>query len=303
MLGGECSLSIRNETTHSGSSSAENRAAPDSSEGCDACPFRHVGFCGAVMGIAPDVKRGRKTEGSVRARQHIYRPGEAPGRIIVLRQGWALRSVVTPDGRRQVLSILLPGDVAGGELIMRNQVRTPVQSVTPVDYCAFEVSNLKEIAEDDPALVGAFVDICFSGREASEARLVDLGRRNAEQRLARLILDLHERLTMKKLTDDSSFPFPLRQQSIADALGLTQVHVSRVMRNLRENGIVRVRGGVLTILDMAALMDVAEIYPSWNDCASRQAIAMHSTFKPSSRCRASVPRSWSRESGTSGPCP
>lgn len=213
------------------------------------------------MGDVPDAKRVRKAEGTVRARQHIYRPGETPKRIIILRSGWALRLAMTSDGRRQVLSVLLPGDIAGGELIMRDQVRTPVQSVTPVEYCAFEVGNLKKIAEEDPALVWAFVEICFSGREASEARLLDLGRHNAEQRLARFILDLHERLTAKKLAEGNSIPFPLRQQSIADALGLTQVHVSRVIRNLRENNILRIQGGVLTILDMSALMDAAEIYP------------------------------------------
>jgi CRP/FNR family transcriptional regulator, anaerobic regulatory protein len=214
------------------------------------------------MDAASESERGRSAKGSFRARQHIYRPGETPKRIVVLRSGWALRLALTSDGRRQVLSILLPGDIAGGELIMRDQVRTPVQSVTPVEYCAFDVGHLKEIAKDDPALVWAFVDICFSGREASEARLVDLGRRKAEQRLARLVLDLYERLTEKKLTDGAAIPFPLRQQSIADALGLTQVHVSRVMRSLKENDVIRVQGGVLTILDMEALMDIAEIYPS-----------------------------------------
>lgn len=228
-------------------------------EGCDSCPFRQVGFCAAVLGAHSDAKRRRKMHGTVRARQHIYRPGETPGRVVVVRQGWALRSAMTPDGRRQVLSILLPGDIAGGELVMRDQVRTPVQSITPVEYCAFSVDQLKEIATEDPKLIWAFVDICFTGREASEARLLDLGRRNAEQRLARLILDLHQRLTSKGLAEGNTIPFPLRQQTIADALGLTQVHVSRVMRSLRESGVLRVRNGVLTILDMGELRDVAEV--------------------------------------------
>ncbi|HCX68574.1 MAG: hypothetical protein CMI61_11355 [Parvibaculum sp.] len=260
--GGEYSLSTSKNNIRSGDDIDENRRTPASIEGCNTCQFRHVGFCHAVIDAASDAKRGRSAKGSIRARQHIYRPGETPKRVIVLRSGWALRSALTSDGRRQVLSILLPGDIAGGELVMHDQVRTPVHSVTPVEYCAFDVENLKEIAKDDPSLVWTFVDICFSGREASESRLVDLGRRNAEQRLARLVLDLHERLTAKKLADGRTIPFPLRQQNIADALGLTQVHVSRVMRSLRENDVVRVKGGVLTILNMEALMDIAELYPS-----------------------------------------
>lgn len=167
---------------------------------------------------------------------------------------------MTSDGRRQVLSILLPGDIAGGELLMRDKVRVPVQSVTPVEYCAFEITYLKEIMEEDPALVWIFVDLCLSSREASEARLVDLGRRNAEQRLARLILDLHGRMREKGLSDGVTIPFPLRQQTVADALGLTQVHVSRVMRSLRESRILQIKAGQLTILDMDALIAVAELY-------------------------------------------
>jgi CRP-like cAMP-binding protein len=242
-----------------GGDSAQDRTKIDaSSEGCDTCVLRNVGFCGAVMGANPNAKRRRKTAGSVLARQHILRPGEAPGRIIILRQGWALRSAMTSDGRRQVLSILLPGDIAGGELVMRDKVRMPVQSVTPVEYCAFDITHLKEIVEEDTALVWTFIDICLSSREASDARLIDLGRHNAEQRLARLILDLRRRLRARGLSDGATIPFPLRQQTIADALGLTQVHVSRVMRSLRQSRILQTKAGQLTILDMDALMAVAD---------------------------------------------
>jgi len=107
---------------------------------------------------------------------------------------------------------------------------------------------------------GAGHDLCLSSKEASEARLVDLGRRNAEQRLARLILDLRRRLREKGLSDGTAIPFPLRQQTIADALGLTQVHVSRVMRSLRQSRILQTKAGQINILDMDALMAVAEFY-------------------------------------------
>ncbi|MAU61534.1 MAG: hypothetical protein CMI62_12485 [Parvibaculum sp.] len=231
-----------------------------SSNGCDVCPFRRIGFCKAVLDADFDAKCRLQGEGRVRARQHIYRFGEAPGRIVVLRRGWAIRYVVAADGRRQVLSILLPGDIVGGELLIREKVRTPALSLTPVEYCEFDIGNLKRLSKEDPDLVWTFVEICFAGREASEARLVDLGRRNAEQRVARLILDLHQRLTSKGLAQGDTIPFPLRQQMIADALGLTQVHVSRVMRSLRQARILKTGNGLLTILDMDALMNVAECF-------------------------------------------
>ncbi|MDX5365542.1 MAG: Crp/Fnr family transcriptional regulator [Alphaproteobacteria bacterium] len=239
--------------------SASNGGASNMPEGCANCPFSNGGMCGAVM-AARSERRRRKTEGTVRARQHVLRAGEDSGRVIVLRDGWAARFTHVPDGRRQVLSILLPGDVAGAELVVRTSIRVPVQALTDISYCAFDVQELKEMGSEDPGLLWSFLDICTSGRRESEARIVDLGRRNAEQRLARLIAELHRRLRSRGLAGETSMPFPLRQQMIADALGLTQVHVSRVMSSFRENNIIKVNGGSLRILDMEALLDIAEIY-------------------------------------------
>lgn len=228
-------------------------------QGCATCPYQQTGFC-AALGDAKSNRRRRKVDGSIRARQHLLRAGEESGRVIVLREGWATRFTYVPDGRRQILSILVPGDIAGAELVMRPSIRTPVQALTDVSFCAFDVQDLKEISGEDPGLVWAFLEICTTGRKESEARLVDLGRRNAEQRLARLIAELHRRLRSRGLADEVSMPFPLRQQAIADALGLTQVHVSRVMSSFRENNVVQVTGGRLYITDMETLLDIAEIY-------------------------------------------
>lgn len=227
--------------------------------GCADCPLRGKGICAAVMD-AKSGKQRRKSETTIRARHQIFRPGETPGRIAVIRSGWAARFTHVQDGRRQVLSILVPGDTAGAELVVFPSIRVPVQALTDVSYCSFDVAELKEIGVEDPSLVWAFLNICISGRKETEARLVDLGRRNAEQRLARLIAELHRRLRGRGLADETSMPFPLRQQAIADALGLTQVHVSRVMSSFRENNIVQVAGGRLSIMDMDALLDIAEIY-------------------------------------------
>ncbi|MDP3329019.1 Crp/Fnr family transcriptional regulator, partial [Parvibaculum sp.] len=235
------------------------RQGDGSLEDCDICPFRHIGFCAAVLGSSMGGGPIRKLEGTARIRQHIYRPGDAPGRVVVLREGWAIRFVLTPDGRRQILSILIPGDMVGGEALIRDKVQTSLQALTPLTYCAFDVTELKNIAESDPGLVWTFVDICFAGREASEARIVDLGRRNAEQRIARLVLDLYRRLDERGLAEGLTIPFPLRQQTIADALGLTQVHVSRTMTALRQAGAMHLQAGVLEILDLQVLSDIAEI--------------------------------------------
>lgn len=239
------------------SNESDIRASKETSSDCSTCPFRHATFCSAVLGSGKDSTRRRTSEGTIRARQHLHKQGDARGRVMVLRDGWAVRFVQTPEGRRQVLSILIPGGVAGGDILLHNEVRVPVQAITPVEYCAFDTDDLKAIADRDPNVVWAFLGICFSGHEASEARIIDLGRRSAEQRIARLVLNLHERLTARGLATDDTMPFPLRQQTIADALGLTQVHVSRVMTSMRALGVIRLASGSLTILDMQGLRDLA----------------------------------------------
>lgn len=199
-----------------------------------------------------------KTHGSVRPRQHIYKSGESRGQIVILRDGWAIRFVLTPDGRRQILSILLPGDIAGGEFLMREEARVSVEALaTPVRYCAFDIADLKEIAKKDPGLIWTFVGIEIAEHEASEALMVGLGRRNAEQRIARLVLDIYERLEKRGLAEGNTIPFVLRQSTIADLLGLTQVHVSRVMTAMKAQGIMKLARGSLTILDMRALRAIA----------------------------------------------
>lgn len=235
-----------------GDNETQKRVA--SSDGCGSCSFRNSGLCAVVIGINPGTNHCRKIDGAFRARQHVYRAGEAPGRIMVLREGWAAKSAFTPDGKRQVLSILLPGDTVGGELVMRSEARTHVQALTPIKYCAFDIDELMASSKDEPKFVWALVGLCSTSREASESRLVDLGRRNAAQRIVSFILEVFERLTKRGLADGATIPFPLRQHIIADALGLTQVHVSRIITALRNRGAIRLSGGKLTILDMGALL-------------------------------------------------
>lgn len=224
---------------------------------CGACPFSQGELCRTVIGSDAE-NRVSKVGGSIRPRQHIYKSGESRGQIVVLRDGWAIRFVLTPDGRRQILSILLPGDIAGGEFLMREEARVSVQALaTPLKYCAFDIADLKEFAKKDPSLIWTFVGIEIAEHEASEALMVGLGRRNAEQRIARLVLDIYERLEKRGLADGNTIPFVLRQKTIADLLGLTQVHVSRVMTAMKTQGIMQLARGSLTILDMRALRAAA----------------------------------------------
>jgi CRP-like cAMP-binding protein len=105
----------------------------------------------------------------------------------------------------------------------------------------------------------ALVSACLAEKEEVDQLATNLGRRRAEERIARLFLHLKERLEMRGLVRDQSFALPLRQQHIADATGLTSVHVNRVIGALRNDGIIELANGMLKIANLAGLQRVADL--------------------------------------------
>jgi CRP-like cAMP-binding protein len=169
----------------------------------------------------------------------------------------AFRYVVLPDGSRQILSFCLPGDFLIPSATIRDSVHVSVQALTPMRLCLFEKEAFRaHIAEDRDAMM-SMADICIGEKENSEARIVDLGRRGSEERVARFIMDLMSEMQRRDPVKHLSIAFPMRQQHIADALGLTQVHVSRVLGKFRKEGLISLAGGTLAITDAAALQNLA----------------------------------------------
>ena len=209
----------------------------------------------AITGL----KRGHRL---LPARRTIYREGETADEIFTLFDGWAFRFKLMPDGRRQILSFLLPGDTISLPLLRFDRLHFSVQALTAVSLCVFDRAGLADYVSAHPT-VARRLEVFFA-RDAADAdeRLADLGRRTARERVARLALQLFARLRRRSAVQDSSFDFPLRQQHIADALGLTAVHVSRVFHALRGEGLIVVERNLLTILDPRALMKAAAMRQS-----------------------------------------
>lgn len=180
-------------------------------------------------------------------RGELLREGTPIGTPMILLSGWAARIRQLEDGRRQIMSFLLPGDLVGN---CRHEGPIAVSSVvalTSLQYCS------APSAKDSRALHKVFA---ISGA-MEEAHLLDqitrLGRLNAEERILDLFLELHERLSLCGLADHGQIVFPLTQEMLADATGLTQVHVNRTLQILRKRGDITLNAGSLTILDPAAL--------------------------------------------------
>ncbi len=193
-----------------------------------------------------------------RARQNIYRRGESCDDVGIIRDGWAFRFNQLSDGRRQILSILLPGDLITATSLFQNQLEFSVQALTDVHYCRINRSDLR-LRLLQPTYLDTIARILIAERKDSDDQLIDLGQRHADERIAGLILRLRARFQVRGEVEHERFPLPLRQQHIADITGLTAVHVSRVLSIFRKNGYIGFYEGFITLHNVAELQRIGEL--------------------------------------------
>jgi len=235
-----------------------NKVSKDSSRGpqiaCNACPVRPVAFYAVIppeqMGWLNSHRLGFR---EVRARRTILREGDIPDEVYTIFSGWACRYKQLPDGRRQIFSFLLPGDMVVPQALFPEPLRFSLKAITDTLLCRFRVADMREFIAAHESLRDETQARCFHHSAMLDDRLIDLGRRNAEERILQLLLEIHGRQAQRHAIDlNGSYEFPLRQEDIADALGLTTVHVSRTLAALKKKGLVILQLGRLTLPDLDA---------------------------------------------------
>ncbi|HEX2561897.1 Crp/Fnr family transcriptional regulator [Phenylobacterium sp.] len=182
---------------------------------------------------------------------------DLPGRRILV-SGWASRRRVMSDGARQIFSFVLPGDPCEG----RRRGAVSLVALTPVE--TVEAPGLFQAAED--SLLHAGLAEAFEAMREEEERLlldhiVRLGRLTAYERMAHLLLELRDRLARVGLAEERRLPMPLTQETLADALGLSIVHVNRTIQQLRREGLIELRSGIAVLHDPDALAELCAYEP------------------------------------------
>ncbi len=171
--------------------------------------------------------------------------------------GWACRTHVLRDGRRQVLSFLLPGDLFGVCSQSNPVASASVLALTPVVTCPAPTPG-----PGDGGLAEAYAVSAALGEHYLLRQITRLGRLNAYERVADWLMEMRERLALAGLVEGDRFPMPLTQELIADALGLTSVHVNRTIQALRSDGLLELRGGSATLRDVPRLQALVERRPA-----------------------------------------
>lgn len=191
---------------------------------------------------------------SVPAGQPFDPDGRAASPRLIL-SGWACRQRILADGQRQIFGFLLPGDSVGLSLNPRPLDETSTVALTRVEYV--DALMLREIlALHDPRHDRLRAALAASRRYEEACLLnhvVRLGRQSAQARLAHLLLELRDRLQRAGLCSGERLHLPLTQETLADALGLSLVHVSRTLGQMRRARLIAMQCGWVTLLDEAYL--------------------------------------------------
>lgn len=183
----------------------------------------------------------------VRRGHNLFVEGQAITRRMMILDGWAARIRLFEDGRLQILSFLLPGDLVGNCSHERAVSVSTAVALTDVRCCPAPPPRLS------PALAEAYSVSRALDEAYLLAQIARLGQLSAEERLADLLLELAERLELCGLVDHGRFEMPLTQQVLADATGLTVVHVNRMVRALRRQNDIAWTDGSLTLKNPASL--------------------------------------------------
>ena len=187
----------------------------------------------------------------------LVKEGQVPDEAYTIVFGWVARAKILPDGRRQILEFLMPGDVVAYDNLLDEPVRYSLQTLTQVAACVYPRRAFCDRMLRHNATVRTAAVTCAGRLADAEDHLVRLGRRSASERLANLVLHLHTRLIDRNLAFEKVFDLPLRLDDFADALGLTPVHVSRTLAALREQKLFAFRSGRAEILNRKAMEALA----------------------------------------------
>ncbi|MBI5260806.1 MAG: Crp/Fnr family transcriptional regulator [Bradyrhizobium sp.] len=224
---------------------------------CASCPRYGVGFCDAVLGrtgaIASGAAGGWQHHRVVPAGRQIVARNQASPDLFVLCNGWGFRFLQLADGRRQILGFLLPGDLFSVASVFEERFHFSVKALTDVQISTMRRTEVQSRLAADPTIVMALAETCSSEARCGDEMIAALGQYSAEERIAFLLLNLTERIAARNVIREQQYPFPLRQQHVADAVGLTAVHVSRVLGVFRDRRVVEMSNGVLKVHDVAEL--------------------------------------------------
>ena len=188
-------------------------------------------------------------------RVDIAREGDRPKDVHLILSGWACRYKQLEDGRRQVVSFFLPGDLCDLNIFILREMDHSIGTITQVSIADLSRDFFDEMSAGHPRIVTAFWWESLVNAAVQREWTMNLGQRTALERMAHLLCEIFFRLRIAGLTREDSCDFPLTQADLADATGLSKVHVNRTLQELRSTGLIVLKGKLLVVPSLERLMN------------------------------------------------
>jgi CRP/FNR family transcriptional regulator len=234
---------------------------PQGHSPCEKCVWRPNPAFLPVPASERDAIQGyRKGSRVVEAGQAVIDEHRRSPHLYTLYSGWAFRFKTLSDGRRQILSFLLPGDFIGLQEEFVDGPTHGVEAASTVTLCVFDRKDLWDLFHSQPKLGYDITWLAAREEKLVDDNLVTAGRRNAAERVAMLLMHLYRRAQRVGMEREGWVEFPFQQQHVADALGLSLVHTNKTLRGLQRLGLYRLDRGWLRILDPLALETLGDYF-------------------------------------------
>ena len=191
------------------------------------------------------------------AKKDILREGDRTDNCHLIVAGLACRYKILPNGDRQIMAFLVPGDLCDAEVFILAEMDHAIGTLTPTTVAMIPGAVIEDLLTKPVGLAKALWWGTLTDLGVLRERIIDHGRRDARERIAHLLYELLIRYRMVGLAQDDSFAFPMTQIDLADATGLTPVHVNRVLQQLREDQLILLRNKTLKVVAPERLKDIA----------------------------------------------
>lgn len=226
---------------------------------CRHCPLRQLSAFSSVNEAELDfIQNFRRGGDAFEPGQEILAEHATGEWLYTVFSGWAFRFKTLSDGRRQILNFLLPGDFIGLQEQFADGASHGVEALTDIRLCRFRKADLWSLYRELPSLGYDVTWLAAREENMIDEILLSVGQRSAAERIAMLLIHLYRRAERLKLGDEAGVPFPVSQQHVADALGLSLVHTNKTLRRLQKLGLHSIANGRLRLLNPRALERLAD---------------------------------------------
>ena len=199
----------------------------------------------------------QSTSVKVKKGKQLTQEGQTGHKAFVVQSGWACSFKDLPNGTRQIISFPIAGDCVGLRSVLLRTADHSFSALTDAVVAPVEGAHLMKCVTEFPRLGAAFLWAASRDEAMVVEHLANIGRRDSIERTAHFFMELAERLSLVGLATEATFKCPLSQFVLADALGMTAIHVNRVLRQLRERKLLTMKKGVVHIHDLSGLRKLA----------------------------------------------